>query len=225
MIDSENTATLRPPVELEGIPIYKKVSQFTALLKTPDGKVMEPGNATLFISQRAAEFRAAFVPMLKLGTIATIVRIEKGQEIHSFTGRVYLSSQRLLRLVEITDRLLPGCADYLSAETSIPIRLRRSADTKTPPLDATLFYLSTSSFKFTSEHRFHVGDLLYLEMPSSQPMLDGICLEVQQNILFGQRLTGCRCKVLSIPAAARVSLEEYLIEKNRLFDAHEGTTG
>lgn len=92
---------------------------FPAVLKTPDGEILEYGKAFVSPDQQGIHSRMILFPCSK-GTRLMIVRTQGDIETQRFSGEVYLSAQNLLQIVAVTDEVLPGAAcclfvRYLSA--------------------------------------------------------------------------------------------------------------
>ena len=104
--------------------ITKEGRGFPAVLKDQSGAVLAEGQATVLAETRTVEFRSDFVPMYRMGVPLQVVRMFEGQEIHIFSGTVFISDRNMLRLVSITDRLLPGSENVYFSETKIPAVLR-----------------------------------------------------------------------------------------------------
>lgn len=202
---------------------------FKALLKTENGAVLEEGYACILHQDRAVEFRSGFVPLMKFGTTANIVRVMENQETHCFTGQVYLSSPKLLRIVNVNDKLLADAELALSVETSIHAKLSpvlSQAETFHLPIgklikfDAEIYSISTTTIKFISSEKFAIGAQLLIN--TDVPVhLKKVLVEVFQTIDFGKEKNGYRCKVLSLPEPSNVNLSEYLESLNQIFPVIE----
>lgn len=198
---------------------------FKAILKTEDDIVLEEGYACILHEERAVQFRNAFVPLMKLGTTAKIVRVMDDQETHCFIGQVYLSSSKLLRIVNVNDKLLTEVELALSVETSIKAKLRPilpMAETFHLPIgklikfDAEVYSISMKTIKFTSTEKFSVG--AQLSITTDSPIqLKKVPVEVYQIIEFGHEKTGYRCRILSLPEPSNTNLTEYLSKRNQIF--------
>lgn len=88
-------------------------SNCKAILKTLDDSIVEYGQVSVSLKDKFAEFSSQFVPLLKIGTEAKITCIEDNVSTHIITGKVYLSSKNLLRLVSIKCTLIPGAENVL----------------------------------------------------------------------------------------------------------------
>lgn len=198
---------------------------FKAILKTEGDRILEDGYACILHEERAVQFRSAFVPLMKLGSTAKIVRVMNDQETHCFIGKVYLSSSKLLRIVNVNDKLLAEVELALSVETSIKAKLSpvlSMAETFHLPIgklikfDADVYSISMTTIKFTSTEKFAVG--AQLTITTEEPVqMKKVLIEVYQTIAFGQEKNGYRCKILSLPEPASTNLTEYLSKLNQIF--------
>lgn len=98
-------------------------SNCKAILKTIDDNIIEYGQVTVSLKEKYAEFSSQFVPLLKIETEAKIICMEGAVTTHIITGRVYLSSKNLLRLVSIKCTLIPGAENVLETPTFIRAKI------------------------------------------------------------------------------------------------------
>ena len=94
-----------------------------AVLKNHKNQTLEVGTATVSFTNRSADFIAPFVPLVKLGDEAKIICTHHNIATHVITGKVYLSSDKLLRLVEIQCTLLPNAENVLATSEEIPAEI------------------------------------------------------------------------------------------------------
>lgn len=198
---------------------------FKALLKSVDNRLLATGMARISFDNQSVDFRSDFIPLLKMGVPAKVVRVIDKEETHCFDGSVYLSSKKLLRLVDVKDQILADVELELMATTAISAvvvphitesRLFRSPLGRLLRFDVSIYSISTTSVKFTSAERFEVGEQLLLR--SDTPVqLRKVLLEVYQIISFGDKVTGHRCKVLTLNEQSRKSLGEYMGRMNHFF--------
>lgn len=94
-----------------------------AVLKNNKNQTLEVGTATVSITNHSADFVAPFVPLVKLGDEAKIICTHQNIATHVITGKVYLSSDKLLRLIEIKCTLLPNAENVLSTYEEIPAEI------------------------------------------------------------------------------------------------------
>lgn len=98
-------------------------SNCKAVLKTMDENIVEYGQANISLKEKFVEFTSQFVPLLKIDTEAKIICLEGISSTHIITGRVYLSSKNLLRLVGIKCTLIPGAERVLETPTFLRAKI------------------------------------------------------------------------------------------------------
>ncbi len=98
-------------------------SNCKAVLKTMDDNIIEYGQANISLKEKFAEFTSQFVPLLKVDTEAKIICLEGVASTHIITGKVFLSSKNLLRLVEIRCTLIPGAENVLETPTFLRAKI------------------------------------------------------------------------------------------------------
>lgn len=199
---------------------------FPALLKTEDDRLLEEGMAYILLEERAVEFSNDFVPLLKLGTRAKIVRIMDDVETHCFIGRTYLSSRELLRIVDVSDSMLAQAELDMAVDITIPARIQPIESVHGPlrpgwvPID--IYSISMTGMKFTSLSQFEVGQRMTVQ--SNGPVaLRGVVVEIYQIISLGRPVTGYRCHILSMPEQTQRVLAAHLEGLNQVFPVERGT--
>jgi len=201
---------------------------FPAVLKTPDGRVLEYGTAQASIQEQCVDFKSEFVPLFKMDTPLVIVRLKDNVETQVFTGKSYLSTEAMLRLVEVRDEVLPGAASAYSYDVELsghasaliqPRAVHRrlfSFAPKDPAIPSwqefpvSLYAISLSQVKFTCDVPLAQGQKLTLTA-GDPPLLQEVPLEVILPVTFGEGDTsGYRCHILELPGENRERLETLL---------------
>ncbi|MCH4239901.1 MAG: hypothetical protein LKF71_06520 [Oscillospiraceae bacterium] len=210
---------------------------FPAVLKDMSGKQLAQGAATVYAENRSIDFTGDFVPMYRMGTQLQIARIFEGKEIHLFIGTVFISDKNLLRLVSITDRLLPGSEDVYFSETKIPAVLRLVQRHKelvpkkrhfslfhhkevpvpetTPQIHSiTVSALSGRQLEFTVNQIFDIGDQFVVTLQLADKELKELPLYISQAFAFGK---GCmyRCTFDKMEADKRTELDTLVRSMNQ----------
>lgn len=99
-------------------------SRFPAVLKTLDDQIVaDTGVIQISIEDKSVDFKSEFIPLYKLGDQLKIVRIQDGIEVVSYVGEVYLSSQHILRLVSVTETVLPAARSVFSYDVDLTGKL------------------------------------------------------------------------------------------------------
>lgn len=213
-------------------PIY-----FRAALKTADGRLLEHGRASLSPETGSIDFKGTFVPLLRLGTPVQILQLSGDEEIHAFTGEVYISSPDLLRIVSVRDDELTPAEKRLPVDVHLPAEIRpvserelRLIDPLSPRrvqwLQAQLLSLSPDAVRFSCPEAFPPCQRFLLRT-DGPPLLRGVAVQTEQVISFGEG--GCLCRILSVPDAYRTALVSFVEEEHRrarIFSGNRaGTSG
>ena len=86
-----------------------------AILKTTDDEIIELGFASYSAENQSVDFTASFVPIMQMDTEVKVVCTENSKTTHVFFGKVYLSSQKLLRVVSLKCVFLKGAEKAIAA--------------------------------------------------------------------------------------------------------------
>lgn len=206
-------------------PIY-----FRAALKTADGRLLEYGRASLSPETESIDFKGAFVPILRLGTPVQILQLSGDEEIHAFTGEVYISSPDLLRIVSARDDELTPAEKHLPVDVRLPAEIRpvgekelRLIDPLSPRharwLRAELLSLSPDMVRFSCPAAFP-PEQRFLLQTDGPPLLRGIAIQAEQVISFGE--SSCLCRILSIPDRYRDALVSFVEQEHRRIRVFSG---
>lgn len=199
-------------------------ARFPAVLKTVDNKELEFGNITVSREDRSVDFTNNFVPLCKLGDHMKIVRLQDDVEVISYTGEVYLSSQNVLRIVDVTEEFLSGAYTALLYEVNLigqveaeimetPPKKKFSLFHKKPaPIHATfpvnIHALSMQYICFTTEQTLQKEQNIYLDLEN--PALSHVQLKVEQSVNMGQEQNTYKCAVRLIDAGSKNNLIDYI---------------
>ncbi len=86
-----------------------------AILKTTDDEILEIGCASYSAENQSVDFTASFVPIMQMDTDVKVVCTENSKTTHVFFGKVYLSSQKLLRVVSLKCVFLKGAEKSIAS--------------------------------------------------------------------------------------------------------------
>ena len=209
----------------------KRIEQdFPALLKTVENKLLEYGTGCASIAAGYVEFKSEFVPLFKMGTQLRIVRIKDEVETQVFTGEVYLSSEKMLRLVSVRDEVLPGAVSAYLYDVKLPgnasamvlppeqprrffsFASKQEAIPVWQEFPVTVYALSLGRLKFTCSVPLSQGQRFTMTV-GNPPLLEDVSLEVELPVAFGEGETGSyRCRILDLFGDNQRRLEECLQE-------------
>lgn len=181
-------------------PVY-----FSALLKTEDGRLLETGEACLSRTENKVTFRNEFVPLVKLDTTVEVVRVLGNRQLERFRGRVYLSSRKLLQIVEVDPQLILDVRKLFDINTYMPATLALGNDQspninlkKADIVAGTVRYLSMDVIKLSVLP--YVGEGQYLQLDCEPPLgLHRTVLRVERRELLGRSAAILLCSIVSIP--------------------------
>ncbi len=94
-----------------------------AILKTIDNNILETGFASYSAQGQYIDFTSPFVPIMKIKSKIKVVCSDNGVITHVFTGEVYLSSPRLLRVVSLKCAFLTGAEKALAADINFDAQI------------------------------------------------------------------------------------------------------
>lgn len=207
---------------------FNKVEQgFSAVLKTPDGEILEYGKASIAPDHQGIVFKNDFVPLFKMGTPLVIVRTQGDLETQRFTGEVYLSSQNLLQLVSVTDEVLSGAAAAFLYDTCLPAELTASL-TQEPPkhflarllhphpktqvctVPVTITAISLTHLRLSGNVELGASQRFTVEIP--QLSITKLPAQVELVLDFGQDgvTKNYKCKILELGGANRLQLAPFV---------------
>lgn len=190
-----------------------------AVLKTPDGKILETGRASYSAPERRAEFFGDYVSLFKMDTPLCISLIKNDTEIQTFSGKVYLSSQSLLRLVDVETTVLPAAARNINCRVDLPaaVSVRRPSKErfrlfapKTDPVttyEVKLREISYKDFLFSAGEVFTEGELVELKFEPVPPVLPA---RISKVFGFGDSGGNCLCTFEDRDPETEEALLEFL---------------
>ncbi len=208
---------------------------FDAVLSAVDGTVLAHGRGHILPARRGVNFESDFVPLYPLGTPLCMTRFYRGQAIHRFCGTVFLSDRRMLRLVSVTDLLLPGselvyCDGMDFSATLSPqaplhrptLRHRLSRRSALQAFSVNICELTPSQlvFQHSIDTPFDLGQRFSLSAAPPLPIETGeLC--IVDALLFGERAS-YQCSLHLPDSDARDTLHDFLVaynlSRNHCFD-------
>ena len=172
---------------------------FSAVLKAENGQTLETGVACVF-SDGSVLFKNEFVPLFRMGSRVEIVRLLDGEEVQSFVGEVYLSSQNLLKITAVDSRVIEEALRIFGANASVLAKLTLK-DSHEPNyragdiIDGTVYYLSPNLVKLMSMEQIEPGHRLILKLKDPVPT-GKLLLQVEERVTIGRLATGYLCQVV-----------------------------
>lgn len=179
------------------LPIY-----FSAVLKTEDDKLLEMGQAYVCEMDNALCFTNDFVPLMKIGAVASIVRILGDRELERFCGRVYLSSRNLLQIVDVDEYIMEEARRMFSVNESLNVELYASAKPvhfaylqKMTYFPGTVRSVSPDIFKICTMEYVETGTFLTFSVEAPSLVLDNFVVRVTERVLLRRAVAVLLCEV------------------------------
>ena len=186
-------------------PIY-----FTARLYSCDGILLEHGEACISKHECRVTFKNEFVPLIKLGTSARIVRVLGDTELECFEGTVYLSSRNLLQIIDVDAAVMNAARElfdinmYQTACFALsPDGQARFNPRKSELITGTIRYISENTIKISAIPFIGEGQVLMID--SELPLkLSRTVVRVQKRVLLGRKAAILLCKIIKMPVTEKL---------------------
>ncbi len=214
-------------------------NNFSAILKTPDGKVVEYGTAWISEEDQGINFKSDFVPIFEMGAPLKIVRVQDELETQVFSGEVYLSSQHLIRLISLTDEVLPAASSAFLYDVDIKgqvqavvqapekparrfsLRPRNPSAPAPQTFPVSIYSISLAKVKFTCDKILSQGQRITLCVDHPISLCE-LPLEVELPITLGaEDRSNYHCKILDLAGQNALHLTPYIdqlsLQKNKMF--------
>lgn len=199
------------------VPIY-----FSAALKTEDGQLLEIGEACISENDEAVTFVSSFVPLMKLGSNAQIVRMLGERELECFTGSVYLSSTNLLQITGVQPALITDMRRLFSVNESITTQILLAPGhstnfnmQKAEKVSGVIRYLSPDVVKIFSMEFIKEGQFLVFSTDETSITLDKMLIKVKERILLKRNAALHLCEVVALSSANRRALAAFATRKKQ----------
>ncbi len=195
-------------------------NNFQAILMSENDVLLEYGFASISIKNKSVDFTNTFVPLIKIGATVKIICSKNGQNTHSFTGEVYLSSKKLLRITSVKCTLLPDAEKILSvnsninAEILLPIIKAKAFTTQSPQktINCLITSISTQTLTFNSSQlEFDWESPLTIKI--SEPIFNNSStiniLANKNSLVFGDKAR-YDCRIVAINDTAILELITFI---------------
>lgn len=195
---------------------------FSALLRTSYNNINEYGEAVVVHDEHAVDFVSDFVPLVPLGTQASIDWTLGKKSLASCKGKVYLSTQNMLRLVEVDPELVERARATFASNISIPgfilVTSRQLLKQTKQVYHVTIVYLSVGMVKlqFSAPLALEIGEKLMLDVEVDFLSLHGLSLKVRQIIQLGFDKNLLICEVERSGNDNYVALSTYASRLDRI---------
>lgn len=193
------------------LPLY-----FPAFLKTDDNRLLEIGQGYVSDTENAVYFTNDFVPLMKMGTEACVVRTLGERELERFKGHVYLSSRNLLQLVDVDDYVVEEARRLFSVNENLNVDLyaahkpgQFSNLQKLTYFPGTVRFISPTLFKICTMEYVTEGTYLMFSTDGPGVSLEKLIVRVTERILLRRSVAILLCEVCDLDTGNRNVLQAY----------------
>lgn len=193
-------------------PIY-----FSALLKTQEEGVLEIGQAAVAPDENTLTFTSDFVPLMQLGSQATVTRVIGDWECESYTGTVYLSSQKLLRIVDVDPQKIELARELFGVNALYPGEFYLSPNknpknniAKLDSISGFLRYVSLRTVRICTMEYVEEKQHLLFSLDAPELPLVSMVVRVNERILLERSSAVLICDVVSISSQNSHAIREYM---------------
>lgn len=178
--------------------------EFSALLESRANGIFEEGQAYIE-HDNSVTFTSDFVPLIKLDSRATIIRTLGDKQFERFTGRVYLSSRNLLRIVDVDHELIDEAMQifdsniicpaefYIAPGSSIRFNVQRAHS-----ISGFLRYISPETVRICTMEYVEPGQHLMFTISESGLAVEKMLVKVTDRMLLMRSAAVLQCKPVSL---------------------------
>lgn len=178
--------------------------EFSAFLESEENDILEPGQA--YISHdNSVTFTSDFVPLIKLGSEVAVIRAIGEKRLDRFVGKVYLSSRKLLRIVDVDSAAIDPALEMFKSNIILPADFlvapgatTRFNAQKARAVSGFLRYISPQSVKICTMEFADKGDYLVFSLEDPALSLDKMLVCVKERVLLMRSAALLLCEVVSL---------------------------
>lgn len=199
---------------------------FSAYLESKQNDIFEQGQAYI-AADNSVTFTSDFVPLLKLGTIVAITRVLGDKQFERFVGKVYLSSRKLLRIVDVENSLIDEALKTFESNVILPgdFYMAPSASTrlnlqKAVGISGFLRYISADVVKICTMEYVEPEQYLMFNINESQLSLEKMMVRVKDRVLLMRSAALLLCEPVALSENNDAAIKNYLrqLEVEQLYD-------
>jgi len=200
---------------------------FPALLKSVVGEVLSYGAASVVPETGDVNFKSDFVPLFPMGSVLVITRLDEGNEVINYMGKVYISNRKLMRLVSAKREIIAG-ANYIFRDLPFlgiikPLREER------PPVKNILRFKAKAAEEAEQAYKVNITGLgqhaLVFQYDSLNPFysnqrfvvkadlpiaLPETVIEIEKAFIFGKSAS-YSCRMTELADEERKKLVQFLM--------------
>lgn len=168
---------------------------FPARLHTAYNDISVVGSAVVSATENAMEFTSDFIPLIPLGTPATLQWVYGDSPLMDFTGEVYLSSPGFVRLVGTDPKLIEATRNVFCVNTRLPCHIATPQEAQEGRYSrCEILYLSSCSFTLHTREDFSHDQVVLLSAEVDFLTLHHLPLYIQRRAVLRRADTLLLCQ-------------------------------
>ncbi|MBP0981437.1 MAG: hypothetical protein J5968_04460 [Oscillospiraceae bacterium] len=190
--------------------------EFSALLESRPNGICEEGQAYIE-HDNSVTFTSDFVPLIKLDSRATIIRVLGDKQFERFTGRVYLSSRNLLKLVDVDHELIDQALQLFDSNVIYPAEFYIAPGSSTrfnvqraQSISGFLRYISEDTVRICTMEYVEPGQHLMFTINESGLAVEKMLVKITDRMLLMRSAAVLQCQPVSLSANNRTAIKNCL---------------
>lgn len=187
-------------------------------MESEENEILEPGQAYI-LRNNSVTFTSDFVPLIKLGSTVTVIRVIGDKRLERFVGKVYLSSRKLLRIVDVDNKTIDTALEMFESNAVFPTEFSvapgatiRFNVQKAHAVSGFVRYISPCSVKVCTMEFVDKGEYLLFSLEEPSLPLDRMLVRVKERILLMRSAALLLCEVVSLNKGNGAAIAGYLNE-------------
>ncbi len=165
--------------------------------------------------ENAIEFFGDFIPLIPLGSVATVEWITGQNVMAGFSGHVYLSSQNLVRIINVEKEAIAAMRAIFASNTRFKVQICPQNIVPSQNIVADMVYLSTDFICLLAQCNARENDELSLSAEVDFLTLHDLPLRIARRVPLRRGETLLLCDVLPTDNANFIALSAYSARLDR----------
>ncbi|MFV0498298.1 MAG: hypothetical protein ACK5L0_09075 [Candidatus Fimivivens sp.] len=157
------------------------------------------------------------MPLFKLGSAVTVIRVVGEKRWERFLGKVYLSSRKLLRIVDVDNEVIDAALEMFESNAVFPTEFlvapgatTRFNRQKAQAVSGFVRYVSPRYVKICTMEFVEEGAYLVFSLEESSLPVDKMLVRIKERILLMRSAALLLCEVVSLNMRNGVVIAGYL---------------
>lgn len=196
--------------------------EFSAIFESKENGISEMGQAYI-AADNSVTFTSDFVPLVKLGTTVSITRILGDKKFERFTGKVYLSSRKLIRIVDVDHKLIEQAMALFESNAIVPAefdvmpaRLFRFGSKNQKPvatISGFVRYISPTTVRICTMEYAEAGQQLVFTTEDPHLAVEKFTVVIKERMLLMRSAALLICETVSLSENNRAAIQNYINQK------------